>query len=152
MEEVTHSYTFEWACINDLCVNRFCPTFEELVHPDLLIIYGQPDCYRCHQRRTMTQVGNQVRFDCPNPRCNEVLRLIVTKAAQAVKARAAAALDKLNAEPEPPRVEPSASAWAHFTVSHVEPHETNGRGLKRIRTEELDRPRHLHALPPLPPN
>ena len=41
----------------------------------------------------MTQIGNVVRFDCPNPACNELVRLISAKnkRARAIAAHAAAA-------------------------------------------------------------
>lgn len=93
MEEVTHGYIYEWACVRSLCTQKFRATFEELTDPELLIILGQPECYRCHQRRDMTQIGNVVRFDCPNPACNELVRLISAKnkRARATAAHAAAA-------------------------------------------------------------
>ena len=93
MEEVTHGDVYEWACVRDLCASRFRATFEELTDPEFLIILGQPECYRCHERRDMTQVGNVVRFECPNPACNELVRLISAKSkrARAVAARAGAA-------------------------------------------------------------
>ncbi|WP_146069301.1 hypothetical protein [Cryobacterium sp. Y11] len=93
MEEVTHGYVYLWACVRDLCANRFRATFEELTDPEFLIIFGRPECYRCHQRRDMTQIGNVVRFECPNPGCDEVLRLISAKnkRARAAVAQAAAA-------------------------------------------------------------
>ncbi|TFD45382.1 hypothetical protein E3T55_18780 [Cryobacterium frigoriphilum] len=156
LEEVTHSYTWEWACINDLCARRFCATFEELTHPDLLIILGQPDCYRCHQRRTMTQVGNQVRFTCPNPRCNELVRLIGAKAAQATKARAAALNKPPDNSTSPPPTEPALPLNAPPPLSLVEPRDSttpvtaSGRNQTPHRDEPHARPRHLHAVPPLP--
>ncbi|TFD19202.1 hypothetical protein [Cryobacterium sp. TMS1-13-1] len=72
------------------------PTFEELTDPKLLIVMGRLDCYRCHQRRDMTRVGNVVLFECSNPNCNELLRLISAKnkraRALAAQGSAAAAL------------------------------------------------------------
>ncbi|TFC74544.1 hypothetical protein E3O45_10125 [Cryobacterium sp. TMS1-20-1] len=50
MEEVMHGRIHEWACVRDTCPKRFHPTFEELIDPDLLIVMGRPDCYRCHPR------------------------------------------------------------------------------------------------------
>lgn len=91
MEEVTHGYVFEWACVRDICASHFRATFEEFTDPELLIILGRPECYRCHQRRDMMRVGDIVRFECPNPGCDEFLRLISSATAKVVKARAAAA-------------------------------------------------------------
>ncbi|MFO7688974.1 MAG: hypothetical protein R6W83_00205 [Cryobacterium sp.] len=73
LEEITCSYVFEWACANNLYAKRFHPTFAEMTNPDLLIIIGQAQCYRCQQPRAMTRLGNIVRFDCDNPACNEVI-------------------------------------------------------------------------------
>ncbi|GEP26462.1 hypothetical protein E3O11_12895 [Cryobacterium levicorallinum] len=88
-----HHRVHEWACVRDTCPKRFHPTFEELIDPELLIVMGRPDCYRCHQRRDMTRVGNVVRFECSNPNCNELWRLISAKnkRARAIVSQAAAA-------------------------------------------------------------
>ena len=89
-EEITHGYVYAWACANDFCGKRFHPTFDELMNPELLIIMGRPQCYRCLRSRTMTRLDNIVRFECADPQCNELVWLIHTKSTTANKARIAA--------------------------------------------------------------
>lgn len=137
MEEITHGYVYEWACALDTCPKRFHPTFEELINPELLIIMGQPYCYRCHQPRDMTRVGNIVRFECANPACNELVRLIGAKYAKVTKARlAAAALEPESPSPPSP---PALALVPPSTTSAPEPTERRPRG----------NPSHLRAVPPL---
>ena len=70
---------------------------------------GLPVCYRCHQRRDMTRIGNIMRFECGNPACNELVHLISAKSAQANKLRAVAALQpaRLTLVPSEPRTNPT---------------------------------------------
>jgi hypothetical protein len=144
MEEITHGYGYEWACALDTCPKRFHPTFAELVDPELLIIMGQPDCYRCHQLREMTRVGNIVRFECANPGCNELVRLIGAKYAKVTKARLAAAA----LEAEAPTLSPSLPSLPSPPALVLVPTPTNSA------PEPTDRrprgyPSHLRAVPPL---
>ncbi len=43
--------------LRTLCSQCFRATFEELTDPELLIILGRSECYRCHEHRDMTQIG-----------------------------------------------------------------------------------------------
>ncbi|TFD86120.1 hypothetical protein [Cryobacterium serini] len=63
-----------------------------MMNSDVTIVMGRELCYRCLQPRTITLLGHIVRFECPDPACNEVLWLIRTKSQKAVKERAAAGL------------------------------------------------------------
>ena len=76
----------------------------------------------------MTRVGNLVTFNCPNPRCNELLRLIQATVAESVKARAA------------------ASATAELATLEVQQPAS-------FSTTEPDAPRrpHLYAVPRIAP-
>ena len=140
LEEITYGYVFEWACANDSCAKRFHPTFEELIDPELLIIMGEPQCYRCLQPRAMTRIGNILRFDCANPACNELVWLIRTKSQKANKARVLAGLPPVRRGmgPAQPKVAP---------LTLVPP-------LPEVKPEprrQRDGPPHLHAVPPLAP-
>ena len=133
MEEVTHGYIYEWVCVSTLCVKCFRATFEELTDPELLIILGRPDCYRCNERRAMIRVGNVVRFECANPACNELVRLISAKNARANKERAAVT----NAKPS-------------LAVGHSAPQVRVGEiPASAAPPKSIAGPTYLRAVPPL---
>ena len=138
LEEITHGYSFEWACANNSCPRRFHPTFAEMMDPDLLIIMGVPQCYRCLQPRAMTRLGNIVRFECANPACNELVWLIRAKSKKANKDRVATGLPLRLSVPPEPEVAPVPLTLVP-PLAGVEP---------APRQQRTARP-HLRAVPPL---
>ncbi|SEO04021.1 hypothetical protein [Cryobacterium luteum] len=139
LEEITHGYGFEWACANDFCTKRFHPTWAEMMHPELLIIMGRPQCYRCLQPRRMTRWGPVLRFECADPRCNELVWLIHAKSMQANKERAEAGIKRILREQDlvEPEVIPAPLTLVP-PIPEVQPPARSPRG----------RPSHLHAVRP----
>ncbi len=122
LEEITHGYVYEWACANDLCAKRFQRTYAEPTDPELLIIMGRPQCYRCLQPRRVTRWGPVLRFECADPRCNELVWLINAKSRQANKTRSEAGIMRLPRAQDPvePEVIPAPLTLVP-PMSQVEP-------------------------------